>query len=180
MCSVVGCEDSSVVANLKSEMQLLVKWFEHNSFQANTDKFMFIWSERSRYDNKEIAINNSNVSAVPLIKVLGVNIDEHMKSKEHVSSMSLKAGGQINALQRLHQYPYFKSRVAIYKSFLLANFNYCPLVWKFVNKTDFDLLNRFGKERLGLSITTLLLINACFLNNLSTFLFALSLLDALH
>ena len=44
-----------------------------------------------------MTINNSNVSAVPLIKVLGVNIDEHLKFKEHVSSMALQAGRQINA-----------------------------------------------------------------------------------
>ena len=79
---------------------------------------MLIRSERSHYDNIEIAINNSDVSAVQLIKVLCVNIDEHLKFKEHVSSMALKAGRQINALQRLHKYPDFESRMAIYKNLL--------------------------------------------------------------
>ena len=41
-------------------------------------------------------------------------------------------------------------------------------------------LKRFRKERSDLSVTTLLVINVCFLNNLMTFLFALSLWDALH
>ena len=45
---------------------------------------MFIWSDRSRYDNVEITTDNSNVSAVPLTKVLGVNVDEHLNFKEHV------------------------------------------------------------------------------------------------
>ena len=76
MCSNAGREVISIVS--KFEMQLLVKSFEHNSFQANPEKFQFmlIRSERSRYDNIEISMNNSNVIAAPLIKVLGVNIDE--------------------------------------------------------------------------------------------------------
>ena len=85
---------------MQSETQFLLKWFEHNLFQPNPGKFLFmlIRSERSHYDNIEMTINNSNVSAVPLIKVLGLNIDEHLKFKEHVCSMALKAGRQINAL----------------------------------------------------------------------------------
>ena len=150
VCSVAGRDVSSIVSNLKSETQLLVKWFEHNSFQANPEKFQFmqIGSERSHYDNVEMTIKNSNVSAVPLIKFLGVNIDEHLKFKKHVSSMALKAGRQINALQRLLKYLHFKSRMAIYKSFILANFNYCPLVWMFVNKTDFDILEKVHERAL--------------------------------
>ena len=83
-----------------------------------------------------------------LIKVLGVNIDEHLKFKEHVSSMALETGRQINALQRLHKYLDFKSRMAIYKSFVFANFNYCPLVRIFVNKTDFDILEKVQERAL--------------------------------
>ena len=109
---------------------------------------MNIRSERSLYHNTEITINNSNVSAVPLIKILGVNMDEHMKFKEHVSSMALKAGRQINALQCFHKCLDFLSRMAIYKSLILANFNYCPPVWVFVNKADFDLLERVKKRAL--------------------------------
>ena len=62
--------------------------------------------------------------------------------------MALKAGRQINALQRLHKYLDFKSRVAIYKSFILANFNYCPLVWMLVNKTNFDILEKVQEKAL--------------------------------
>ena len=50
------------------------------------------------YDDIEITINNSHVSAVSLIQVLGVNINEHLKFKEHVYSMALKAGRQISAM----------------------------------------------------------------------------------
>ena len=42
VCSVAGRDVSSIVSNLKSETQLLVKWFEHNSFQANPEKFQFM------------------------------------------------------------------------------------------------------------------------------------------
>ena len=38
--------------------------------------------------------------------------------------------------------------MAIYKSFILANFNYCPLVGMFVNKTDFDILEKVQERAL--------------------------------
>ena len=62
--------------------------------------------------------------------------------------MALKAGRQINVLQRLHKYLDFKSRMTIYKSFILANFNYCPLVRMFVNKTDFDIIEKVQERAL--------------------------------
>ena len=139
-CRRPTCHVSSIVTNLKSETQLLVKLFEHNSFQARICQFMPIRSERIHYDNIEITIDNSNVSAVPLIKVLCVNIDEHLKFKEHASSISWKQEGKL-----MHRSGFTNTWVSkvvwryINISYL-SYFNYCPLVWIFVNKTDFDIL----------------------------------------
>ena len=43
--------------------------------------------------------------------------------------MCLKAAKQINALKRLTNFLNFDSRMAIFRSFILSNFNYCSVVW---------------------------------------------------
>ena len=48
-------------------------------------------------DNKEIKATNS-------IKLLGINIDDQLKFKEHISILCSKAAMQLNALSRLQKY----------------------------------------------------------------------------
>ena len=51
--------------------------------------------------------------------------------------MCIKAGRQMNALQRLNGSLDKNSRMAIYKSFIMSNCNYCPLVWIFTTRQRF-------------------------------------------
>ena len=59
-----------------------------------------------------------------------------------------KAGRQLNALQRLKGSLDKNSRMAIYKSFIMSNFNYCPLVWMFTIKTSLSKLENIQKRAL--------------------------------
>ena len=63
------------------------------------------------------------------INALGVCIDEQLSFNAHVYRMCTKAGRQVSALQRLTGVLDYGSRFAIYKSFIMSNFDYCPVVW---------------------------------------------------
>ena len=54
----------------------------------------------------------------------------------------------MNALQRLKGSLDKNSRMAIYKSFIMSNFNYCPLVWMFTSKTSLSKLENIQKRAL--------------------------------
>ena len=66
-----------------------------------------------------------------LIKLLGLNIDDQLKLNEHISIPCSKAAMQLNDLSRLQKYMEKAEKKAIINSFILSNFNYCPLVWHF-------------------------------------------------
>ena len=66
-----------------------------------------------------------------LIKLLGLNIDDQLKFNEHISIPCSKAAMQLNDLSRLQKYMGKAEKKAIINSFILSNFNYCPLVWHF-------------------------------------------------
>ena len=75
--------------------------------------------------------------------------------------MCIKAGRQVNALQRLKGSLDQDSRMAIYKSFIMYNFNYCPLIWMFTSKTSLSKLENIKKN--GLSDLYLMTINRAIL-----------------
>ena len=82
------------------------------------------------------------------MKVLGIDIDAMLTFDGHDSNMCIKAGKQLNALQRLKGSLDQDSNMAIYKSFIMSNFNYCPLIWMFTSKTSLSKLENIQKRAL--------------------------------
>ena len=80
--------------------------------------------------------------------VLGINIDYKLNFNSHVSSRCNKAGRQLNVLQRLKGSLDYASRLSIYKSFIMSNFNYCPVVLMFTSKSPLLKLETIKKRSL--------------------------------
>ncbi len=60
-----------------------------------------------------------------------MRIDKDLKFNKHIFYICCKATRQINVLSKLHSVLDQESRLAIYRNFILSNFNYCPVVWHF-------------------------------------------------
>ena len=82
------------------------------------------------------------------VKVLGVSIDKHLTFNDHVSSSCSKAARQSNAFARISKHLNLDSQRAIHQSFILSNFNYCPLVWHFCGKTNNKKLEKIQERSL--------------------------------
>ena len=80
--------------------------------------------------------------------VLGINIYNRLNFNSHVSSMWNKGGRQLIFLQRLKGSLDYASRLSIYKSFIMSNFNYCPVVWMFTSKSSLLKLETIKKRAL--------------------------------
>ena len=80
------------------------------------------------------------------VKLLGVEIDFHLKFDNHVSAMSKKASKQINVLKQIGQYLNFESRKAVhlYHAFIMSIFNFCPLTWHFCSKSNTGKLEKIN------------------------------------
>ena len=53
---------------------------------------------------------------------------------------------QLNALSRLQKYMEKSEKEAIINSFILSNFNYCPLVWHFSSCESIRLIEKIQKR----------------------------------
>ncbi len=78
-----------------------------------------------------VNIDNTVLSPSSNIKILGVTIDECLTFNEHINIICSNAARQLNAIKRLQCNLDKESGLAIYRSYILSNFNYCPLVWYF-------------------------------------------------
>ena len=138
---------ADLIKILEAEGELSVGWFRENEMVVNSDKFQAIILNRKEaqaahkliIDNKEIKTTNS-------IKLLGINIDDQLRFNEHISILCSKAAMQLNALSRLQKYMGKSEKEAIINSFILSNFNYCPLVWHFSSCESIRKIEKIQKR----------------------------------
>ena len=107
-----------------------------------------MYGNNKKVDDLNIVVENTKLESTSSIKVLGVNIDSKLNFNDHVCDMCTKAGRQLNVLQRLKSSLDYNSRMVLYKSFIISNFNYCPVVWLFTSKSSLSKLENVQKRAL--------------------------------
>ena len=71
------------------------------------------------------------VTALPSIRILGVDIDSMLNFKEHISSQLKRAYAKTSALRRIMRFVPVDVMLPIYKSFILPHLEYCsPLPFR--------------------------------------------------
>ena len=135
---------------LERDIKKMLDWFKNNSLQANPSKFqsMLLKNKTVNAEDFNIIVDNDILNLTDDMTVLGINIDNKLNFNSHVSSMCNKAGRQLNVLQRLKGSLDYASRLSIYKSFIMSNFNYCPVVWMFTSKSSLLKLETIQKRAL--------------------------------
>ena len=128
---------------------MIVQWFSDNFLKLNDDKcHLMIFGEKST--EATASIENSMINESDYEKLLGVTFDKKLSFKKHVEDLSKKANQKLHALARLSNYiDPIKSEILM-NSFIRSQFNYCPLVWMFHDRTTNSKLNRIHERALRL------------------------------
>ena len=115
--------------------------------QANPDKFHFMLFSPKPTAKQVLRIrDDTSLVSEAEVKVLGVTIEHKLWFPQHISACCKKAARQLNALARISKHLNINSRRAIYNSFIMSNFNYCPLVWHFCGQVNNQKLEKSKKE----------------------------------
>ena len=69
-----------------------------------------------------------------VVELLGVIIDSKLRVNEHVKITCQKTNNKVKAFSRVVRYLEPQKASLLYNSFILINFNYCPLIWMFCGK----------------------------------------------
>ena len=121
----------SVVKHLLEEATIsALDWFESNEMQANPSKFQaLLLGSDSKHLNTVFNLKGIDISPSASVNLLGIEIDNKLNFSLHISKICTKAGQQLSALARLSKILDHDTKMLVFNSFILSNFNYCPLVW---------------------------------------------------
>ena len=85
------------------------------------------------------------------VELLGVTIDKNLNFTDHVTELCRRGNQKLHALARISNYLDKDKLVLIMKTFVTSQFNYCPLVWMFHNRTMNNKINRLHERALRIA-----------------------------
>ncbi len=107
--------------------------------QPNACKFHYIMFESADKVpvNSVLHIHEGvDLKSTNCVKLLGVDIDQSLSFKDHISRICKKAGRQLNALSRLSKILTVEAKLVLVKCFIVSHFKVCPTVWHFCSVAD--------------------------------------------
>ena len=137
--TVSNCDNDIdvVTKTLENDSMELINWFSLNLMKANPDKFQAIAiGKKNKSQNLSFNLNGNKIVCEDNVKLLGVTIDSDLNFDNHISEMCKKASRQLNILKRIGKYMNRLGRLTSYYSFILSNFNYCPVIWHYCSEKN--------------------------------------------
>ena len=132
---------------LETETSIVLNWFKSNEMKSNDDKCHLIVAN---HNNCSVNLGNELIEGSSSVELLGVTIDNELKFTEHVSYLCKKGNQKLHALARISKFICIEKRKLIMRTFIESQFNYCPLVWMFHNRTLNNKINRLHERALRL------------------------------
>ena len=126
-----GTNLDGIVIDLEEDLFQALEWFESNRLVATPSKFQMMLLGTKRNDKLCMEINGATVCPSASVKLLGITIDAGLNFDQHVKTLSQKVNKYIKAFSRVLD---LNKAKLLHNSFLLSNFNYCPLIWIFCGK----------------------------------------------
>ena len=117
--------------------------------KSNEDKCHLLVVHRP--EEVSVKLGDDNIAWSTSVDVLGVKIDTNLNVNEHVSKLCKKGNQILYALARISKYLSKDNLKIIKKTFILSQFNYCHLIWKFDNRTPNNKINKLHERALKLA-----------------------------
>ena len=130
---------------LESETTIILKRFRANEMKSNDDKCNLFVANK---ENVSLNLGNDTIDSSRTVKLLGVLIDKQLNFNEHVSKLCKKGNQKLHALARISKYLSKEKLRILMKTFIETQFNYCPLMWMFHNRTINNKINRLHERAL--------------------------------
>ena len=104
---------------------------------ANPDKFQAIIINRNPkkdpINEHILKLNKHTITSQNCVNLLGMDIDDQLTFTKYIKTKMRIAAGQLNYLNTKEKFLNNEAKKVLIESFIMSNFNYCPLVWMFCN-----------------------------------------------
>jgi hypothetical protein len=140
-----------LIQNLENDSEKAINWFIENHMIANPDKFKAIIIHKNGQDTTGIPlrINDQEIQSSKEVNLLGICIDNKLSFDSHISAICQTAAKILNSLKRQKRYVVGeKIRSMVTNTYVLSQFNYCPLVWHFCGKGSLHKIEKIHERAL--------------------------------
>jgi len=139
-----------LVDSLEKDSQKAIDWFKSNQMIANPDKFKAIIITKNGSDTSgiELKINGEIIHTQKEVTLVGVTIDNKLSFAPHISKICKTAANQLNSIKRLNKHFNADTKKALTRSYVLSQFNYCPLVWHFCGNASIHKMEKIQERAL--------------------------------
>ena len=152
--TVANTSIEKIISTLESDISILEKWFTNNGMLLNENKCQFMIIEPSRSSRNDIAkikTGNKIIEEVKKGKLLGITFDNNLTMDEHIKHLCKQASNKLYALARISHYLDEQKRIILMKSFIISQFNYCPIIWMYCQRKSNNLINRIHERALRIA-----------------------------
>ena len=84
-------------------------------------------------------------------ELLGVVIDDQLNFDKHINNVCRKAANKLSALARISKYMDSEKLKCLMKTFVMSQFQYCPLVWMCHSRKLNKKINRIQERALRIA-----------------------------
>ena len=138
----------SIPDKLEISSSILFTYLRNNYMKANTDKSNLLLSGKN---NLTPNIGGNVIESEDNQVLLGITINSNLSFNKHINNLCKKASAKQNALAKISDYMnLLKCRITM-KSFMISQFDYCPLIWMFHSKTLNNNINSIHERALRIS-----------------------------
>ena len=138
----------SMATRLEDDISRALDWIRNDRMVANPQTFLVILLGLKQNQEFLLEIGNRIVEVTRSVKLLGITFDDELKFDKHVKTLCQKVCKKVNAFSRGAPYLDDKKGKILYHTFIMSNFNYCPLIWIFCGKTQNKEIDRVHKRAL--------------------------------
>ena len=82
---------SKLINILQSDSEVITDWFKKNQMIVNPDKFQIIILDKKKGDhtNENVVLDNKKIKTVPLVELLGIQLDDKLTFSPHIRNMCM-------------------------------------------------------------------------------------------
>ena len=136
-----------LIHNWQHDCTAILRWFKDNNIQANPDKFQAIsFGRKGNNIITDFTFDNTTIHCDDSVLLLDVEFDHLLTFNNHRAGICRTSARQLAVLKRLGHLLTLKGKLAIYKSFIECNFNYCPLIWHFCSQANTNKLEKIQER----------------------------------
>ena len=142
-------DPDTLIHNLQHDCTAILRWCKDNNIQTNPDNFQE--NGFGRNGNNIITyftVENTTIHCDDSVLFLGVECDHLLTFNNHIAGICMKSARQLAVLKRLGHLLTLKGKLAIFKSFIECNFNYCRLIWHFCIQANTNKLEKIQERAL--------------------------------